>query len=89
MAILRPCSTAAGFLATPERQVKVDMPGLKRRLVGAGYQVVLDAAIILIVRKGVESSLYDTGRVLLKTTDRAAAEGAYAELEPHLQAALR
>ncbi len=62
------------------------MAGLKQRLVAGGYAVVVDAKIILIVRKGVESSCYDDGKVLLKTTDRAAAEKAYAELEPHLAA---
>ncbi len=62
------------------------MAALKRRLVADGYAVVVDAKIILIVRKGVESSCYDNGKVLLKTTDRAAAEKAYAELEPMLAA---
>lgn len=87
MVLLRPCSTSAGFTATPEPTRKQDMAALKKAVVAAGYTVVVDARIILIVRKGgVESSLYDDGKVLLKTTDRAAAEGAYADLEPHLAA---
>ena len=65
------------------------MPALKRRLQGDGYMVVIDAKVVLIVRKAVESSLYDNGKVLLKTTDRPAAEAAYADLEPHLVAARR
>jgi hypothetical protein len=89
MALLRPCSTSAGFTATPEPQRRIDMDGLKAALLRDGYQVVVDAKIILIVRKGVESSLYDNGKVLLKTTDRAAAEAAYSALEPHLAAATR
>lgn len=86
MPLLRPCATSAGFTATPEPARRVDMAALKRRLVADGYAVVVDAKIILIVRKGVESSCYDNGKVLLKTTDRAAAEKAYAELEPMLAA---
>src|SRR5688500_11136548 len=82
VALLRPCSTSAGFLATPEPPLKVDMGKLKRAVVGAGFALVVDAKIILIVRKGVESSLYDNGKVLLKTTDRKVAEAGYAELEP-------
>ena len=89
MALLKPCSTSAGFTSTPEPPQRIDMARLKRDLVGDGYTVVVDAAIILIVRKSVESSLYDNGKVLLKTTDRAAAEQAFAELEPHLAAANR
>ena len=90
MALLRPCATSAGFTAIPEAPRKVDMPRLRDLLRKAGYVIVVDARIILVVRASgaaaVESSLYDTGRVLLKTTDREAAETAYASLEPHLRA---
>jgi hypothetical protein len=93
VALLRPCATSAGFTATPEKPVKVDMGRLKHDLAAAGYKLLVDARIILVVREpgaaAVESSLYDTGRVLLKTTDRDAAERAYGELEPHLRAATR
>lgn len=66
------------------------MGRLRDALRAAGYAILVDARIILVVRapgNGVESSLYDNGRVLLKTTDRAAAEGAYAHLEPILAGA--
>jgi hypothetical protein len=87
VALLRPCSTSAGFTATPEPPRRLDMARLKEGLLRDGYQVVVDAKIILIVRKGIETSLYDNGKVLLKTTDRAAAETAYSALEPHLEQA--
>lgn len=94
--LLRPCATSAGFLATRDPPWRMDMPGLRRRLAEAGFGVVVDAKVILIVRKpaqaaggdpvAVESSLYDNGKVLLKTTDRPVAEAAFADLEPHLAA---
>ena len=97
MTLLRPCATSAGFLATRDPPWRMDMPGLRRRLAEAGYGVVVDAKVVLIVRKAVggtgaetvavESSLYDNGKVLLKTTDRPAAEAVFAGLEPHLSAA--
>jgi hypothetical protein len=89
VALLRPCTTSAGFTVTPDGRGRVDMAELRRRLSGDGYTIVIDARIILIVRKGVESSCYDTGKVLLKTTDRDAAERAFAGIEPHLAAATR
>lgn len=89
MSLLRPCATSAGFLATRDPPWRLDMAGLKRRLVEAGYTVVVDAKVVLIVRRGVESSVYDNGKVLLKTTDRPAAEDAFADLEPHLLAVRR
>jgi hypothetical protein len=84
--LLRPCATSAGFTHTPEPPRRIDMARLKTSLLAAGFQIVVDAKVILIVRMGVESSLYDNGKVLVKTTDRPAAEAAYAQLEPHLQA---
>lgn len=87
MALLRPCTTSAGFMATPERQRHVDMARLKAALAAAGYDIVLDARVILLARREVECSVYDTGKVLLKTTDAAAAESAYGALRPHLEAA--
>jgi hypothetical protein len=97
VSLLRPCATSAGFTATPDPPVRIDMAGLKRRLTASGYVVVVDARIILIVRKqvdvsvsggvwkvDVETSLYDNGKVLVKTIDRDAAEAAYVDLQPHL-----
>lgn len=87
MVLLRPCASSAGFLATPEKQRRVDMTRLKAALAGDGFDILLDARIILLVRRGVESSVYDTGKVLLKTTDPQEAEVAYAALRPHLESA--
>ena len=88
--LLRPCATSAGFTATPEPPLKMDMAALKKRLAAAGYVIVVDAKIILIVRHGgVESSLYDNGKVLLKTTDKDAAQKAYDAMQSHLIAASR
>ncbi len=86
--LLRPCSTSAGFTATPDPPLRMDMQRLKQQLAAAGYTIVADARIILIVRHPtgpfgvVESSVYDNGKVLLKTADRPAAEAAYDHLAP-------
>lgn len=87
MALLRPCSTSAGFIAMPERTRRVDMARLKDELAADGFEIALDARVLLLVRKGVESTVYSTGKVLLKTTDKATAEAGYAALRPHLEAA--
>lgn len=84
--MIRPCSTSAGFMATPEQPRRIDLNGLKSDLAAAGYEVLLDARILLLVRKGTESTVYATGKVLLKTKDKDEAEAAYAELAPHLDA---
>jgi hypothetical protein len=86
VALIRPCTTTAGFTATPERSRHVDLPRLKATLVGAGYEIVIDAGVILLVRRGVESSIYRNGKVLLKTREEHEAVQAYEHLRPHLEA---
>ena len=87
MALLRPCSTSAGFMATPEKQRKVRMAELRAALEAEGYAIKVDARILLLVKKDVESTIYDTGKVLLKTTEKEEAEKGYGDLRPHLEAA--
>lgn len=89
MALLRPCSTTAGFTATPEQPRRVAIPVLKQTAEAAGFSIIIDAKVVLIVRdqEGVESSVYEDGKVLLKTDDRSAAEAAYTRLRPVLEKA--
>lgn len=84
--MLRPCTTSAGFMAVPERSRRVDMPGLRAALSEAGFEVLRDARVLLLVRWEVEATVYHTGKVLLKTTDAGAAEAAYARMRPLLEA---
>ncbi len=84
--MLRPCTTSAGFMATPDQKRRVRMGDLKTAVLEAGYHVVVDAKVLLVVRGDVESSVYDTGKVILKTTDKEEAEAAYASLRPLLEA---
>ncbi len=85
MALLRPCTTSAGFMAVPERSRRVDMPGLKSALPEHGFEVLRDARVLLLVRREVDATVYHTGKVLLKTTDADLAEEAYAALRPLLE----
>ncbi len=86
MALIRPCSTAAGFMATPEQQRRVDLAGLKSRLIADGFTIMLDARVLLLIKKDTESTVYTNGKVLLKTADKGVAESAYEALRPHLEA---
>lgn len=72
-------------MATPEQQRHVNVAGLKAALEGDGFEIVLDARILLLVRKETESTVYNSGKVLIKTADKHAAKAAYAALRPHLE----
>ncbi|MGB0652329.1 MAG: hypothetical protein ACPGQL_03930 [Thermoplasmatota archaeon] len=87
MALLRPCKTSAAYEALPEQRMQLDMGALRQRAEAAGYEIVLDARVMLLLRPaagGVESTVYQGGRVLLKTTDEEAAAAAYDQLQPVL-----
>ncbi len=85
--LLRPCTTSAGFTATPEHPRRVNMIALRESLRDAGYEVVVDARVLLLVRRDIESSIYTSGKVIMKTRDAAVARQAYDALRPHLEAA--
>lgn len=74
-------------MATPESQRHVDLQRLKADLQAEGYTILLDARILLLVKKDAESTVYSNGKVLLKTTKKGEAESAYADLRPHLERA--
>lgn len=74
-------------MATPEQQRRVRMAELRAALEADGYTIKVDARILLLVTKDVESTVYDTGKVLLKTTEKEVAENGYGDLRPHLEAA--
>ncbi len=74
-------------MASPEQQRRVDLHALRHALEGDGYDIVLDARVLLLVKKHTESTVYSNGKVLLKTKDKREAEEAYSAIRPHLEAA--
>ncbi len=82
MALVRPCKTSAAYEALPERQGRLDMARLRARLEQAGYEVLLDARVMLLVRGPLEFTVYQTGRVLMKTRDAAEANAAFEQFGP-------
>lgn len=74
---LRPCRNGAGFEAEPQGTVDLDLAQAGDRLEAAGLPVVADAGMLLVVEAaGVEVSLFDHGKLLVKSRDRSVAEAA-------------
>ncbi len=84
MALVRPCKTSAAYEALPDRQGRLDMARVRAALEAAGFEILLDARIMLLVRGRLECTVYQTGRILMKTQDADAARAAYDELGPLL-----
>lgn len=67
---IRPCSTKGALELLPEGRPSLDLDALEKPLVAAGY-LVTNAAVLLVASRAdiTETSLYDTGRVLVKSLD--------------------
>ncbi len=70
---VKPCKHDA-YEAVPKRRVTLDLDECEGKLRGKGYEVLSNPKVMLVVRKGVEVSIYPHGRLLMqpvKTKDEA------------------
>ncbi|UCE90976.1 MAG: hypothetical protein JSV90_06000 [Methanobacteriota archaeon] len=65
---MRPCKAEA-FEAVPKGRVKLDLYECERLLAGSGYEIVANRGVMLVVRKGIEMTLYPHGRILMCPVD--------------------
>lgn len=63
-ASLKPCRYDA-WDAVPKQRVRFDFPACWQKLQAGGYELVADVGVMLVVRKGVEVTLYRNGRLLM------------------------
>ncbi len=81
MVLLQPCKTTAAYEAIPERDLRLDMRELERRLHAAGWRTLADAGIMLVVQKeNRDASVFQSGKLLIKTLDPAVAQRVWEEL---------
>lgn len=79
-AVVKCCSTDA-YDAIPQALVKIDIGKALAALGSKGWREVADAGIMCVVEKdGIESTIYSSGRILVKTVDSAIAEKAAKEI---------
>jgi len=73
--LLKPCRTATAFISTLKKAGRVDLSQAAERLRRAGWRVS-DVKVMLIVEGEPELTLYESGKVLVKTDDERAARAA-------------
>lgn len=62
------CSKRAGYEVTPDEVLDVDLEQAVGRLESAGFEVLTNAGVLLVVQTGpVEVSVFESGRLLVKT----------------------
>ncbi len=81
--ILSRCRSDAAHIARPEGRFKCDVRRLSPFLIEAGHALVKDAGALLLFEspQAVEFSLFENGKVLVKTGDRATAERIVGDVE--------
>jgi len=85
--LVRICKSSAAVEAIPGKKTKLELSELEDRLAAAGYMIITNVGPIMVVRKGekgVEITIYDTGRLLLKTKDKERAMMEIREMERFL-----
>lgn len=73
--LLKPCRTATAYISTLKKARRVDLAEALARLRGAGWRVS-DVKVMLILEGEPELTLYESGKVLVKTDDERQAREA-------------
>lgn len=73
--LLKPCRTATAFISTLKKPGRLDLSEAAGRLRRAGWRVS-DVKVMLIIEGEPELTLYESGKILVKTDDERAARAA-------------
>ena len=73
--LMKPCRTATAFVSTLKKPARVDLAQAANRLRVAGWSVH-DVKVMLILEGDPELTLYESGKILVKTDDANAARAA-------------
>lgn len=81
MVLLQPCRTTAAYEAIPEGDLGLDLGRFAEHAQRLGWEVLADAGVMLVVRRGPDdASVFRSGKLLIKTRDRTVAERVWTEL---------
>ena len=73
--LLKPCRTATAFISTLKKARRFPLEEAAMRLKSSGFGVT-DLKVMLVVAGDPELTFYESGKILVKTDDEAAAKGA-------------
>lgn len=67
--LLKPCRSIAAYTSVPKKNLKLELAECKVMLEKAGYDVI-DAKVMLVAKKATDITIYQSGKLLLNTSDR-------------------
>jgi hypothetical protein len=71
--LLKPCKGSAAYETIPKKNLKLDMDACTDKLMCGGFEVI-NAEVMLIVKDDLELTIYPSGKLLIKTDNKKAAE---------------
>ncbi|HVL48634.1 MAG TPA: hypothetical protein VM889_08770 [Candidatus Thermoplasmatota archaeon] len=78
--VLELCRNRAGYEAVPEKRMRLDLARVQATLERSGFTTLANAGIILVAKVGpVEMSVFESGKILVKTPYEDHARRAQAE----------
>lgn len=68
------CESKASFEATPEKQAKLELMKLREKIVSEKFAELLASTpyVLVLKRRGMQVSVYGSGRLLIKADERLA-----------------
>jgi hypothetical protein len=75
--LLRPCKSTAAYEALPDTSggnLNLDLDSVQIQLLEIDFELVCDAKVMIILKKGIEVTIYPSGKLLLKTDIKDDAE---------------
>lgn len=83
MVLLRPCRTTAAYEAIPERDLRLDLGALETVFHREGWRTLANAGVMLVMQRGTDDvSLFQSGKLLIKTRDAAVAQRVWRDVGP-------
>jgi hypothetical protein len=73
--LLKPCRTATAYISTLKQSKRLDLDAAADRLRRKGW-VVSDVKVMLILEGEPELTVYESGKILVKTDDEGTARAA-------------
>jgi len=73
--LLKPCRTATAFISTLKKPGRIDLGAAAERLRRGGWHVS-DVKVMLILDGEPELTVYESGKILVKTDDEGTARAA-------------
>ena len=77
------CKSKAAHEVIPKKQLRLDLAEVEKKIRDLGWNIKMNARVVLMAESGCDISIFPSGKLLLKTMERTLAEKLAAEFGDH------